>query len=518
MKRILASILAVAACTAALTGCSSSSPSNSVSTPTPSSGGNTSAGTSNSAQPPSSSAVSTSEPVELSLCMSQIRWGVSVDDGHMQKFTEQLEKSTNTKIEMIAPTHNDYMEKLNVLLASGDYPDIFIPQQAWDYVGQFANRGYLIPLTKYINDDARFAAAKTTDLTMYQSGDDIYGLPLGKGNTKIFWFRKDMVDKYSMNIKDSMTTDEFIAELSKVDKSETIPFSFPKHISNFQIFNNAFGAYGGILTDANGVYYDGIQTQEMKDAFAFIKSLYDQGLMDSEFITNENSNMREKIYTGKTASDVDYYGRYLNYCQSSESVEKATDFIPCFTLVGPNGTSGNLNESGNEAACISVKCKNPDAAMDVLYCLFFTEEGRMLYTTGVEGVHYDIKDGVLTPREDAAAAGYTVNVSDVSAGWPNIDVAALPFSFEGVTPETLKKNNDYINKALSPEYVGPIVKIPMGKSTLYDENVATYTSNLYEMATKIVLGSQTIDEAYADYEKFWKSIQGDKMLDELNGK
>jgi len=87
-----------------------------------------------------------------------------------------------------------------------------------------------------------------------------------------------------------------------------------------------------------------------------------------------------------------------------------------------------------------------------------------------------------------------------------------------VTPEALKTNNDYVNKALSPEYTGPIVKIPMGKSALYDENVATYTSNLYEMATKIVLSSQTIDEAYADYEKFWKSIQGDKMLDELNGK
>ena len=156
--------------------------------------------------------------------------------------------------------------------------------------------------------------------------------------------------------------------------------------------------------------------------------------------------------------------------------------------------------------------------MDVLYYLFFTEEGRKLYTLGVEGVHYDIKDGVLTPKEDAAAAGYAINVSDVSAGWPSIDVASLPFSFEGVTPEALKTYNDYVNKALSPEYTGPIVKIPMGKSALYDENVATYTSNLYEMATKIVLGSQTIDEAYADYEKFWKSIQGDKMLDELNGK
>ena len=513
MKKTLASVLAVAALVATMAGCSSSGSSSTApaASKTPTAASNTPAASS------SASVEESAEPAELSLCMSQIRWGISVDDGHMQKWVEELQNATNTKIEMIAPTHNDYMEKLNVLLASGDTPDIMIPQQAWDYVGQFAVRGYIQPLTEYINNDARFAAVKGFDTSIYQSGDDIYGIPLGSGNSKVFWFRNDLVEKYGLNISETMTTDDFITELKKVDKSEAIPFSFPKHIVNFQIFYNAFGAYGGILQDENGVYYDGIQTQEMKDAFAFIKTLYDEGLMDSEFITNENSNMLEKIYAGKTVSDVDYTSRYINYLQSSASVEAATDFTPVYSLVGPNGDKGTLNESGNEAVCISVDCPDVDAALNLIHHLFFTEEGRMLYTIGIEGVHYDIVDNVLTPKEDAVAAGYAVGLSDLIGGWAAVDVSKLGFTFADTKNEDITKNMEVTSKA-NIDYVGPLVKIPMGKSTLYDENVATYNSNLYEMATKIVLGSQTIEEAYADYEQFWKSIQGDKMLDELNGK
>jgi hypothetical protein len=36
------------------------------------------------------------------------------------------------------------------------------------------------------------------------------------------------------------------------------------------------------------------------------------------------------------------------------------------------------------------------------------------------------------------------------------------------------------------------------------------------MATKIVLGTQSIDAAYADYARFWASIRGDEMLRQIN--
>jgi putative aldouronate transport system substrate-binding protein len=455
---------------------------------------------------------------EVSLCMSQIRFGYSVDEKMMQAWTAVIEKATNTKIEIISPTHNDFNEKLNVLLSSGSYPDIIRPQQSWDTVSQYAVRGYLQPVTQYIKNDPRFAQLKNLDLSMYTSSGEIYGLPTGKGNCKIIWFRKDMVDKYNLNIKDSMTIDEFVTELKKVDKRETIPFSFPKWIVNFQIFYNFFGAYGGILPGGNGAYYDGIQADQMKQALLWVKGLYDQGLLDPEFITNENANMREKLCAGKAAADIDYTSRYSYYVQTSGEVGASTDFIPVYTLTGPGGKFGNLNESGNEAMCLSSTNKNVEASMDIINYLFFTEEGRKLDALSVEGVHYDIADRILVPRKEAVSSGYSIEYNRLSDGWAEVPFKNLGFSFQGISDEVLSNMLNYTAKALGPQYLGPMIKIPMGFSPLYDENVASYNANLYEMATKIVLGTQSIDAAYADYARFWRSINGDEMIRQLNSR
>ena len=454
---------------------------------------------------------------EVSLCMSQIRFGTSVDEKLMRSWVEVIEKATNTKIAIIAPTHNDFNDKLNILFASGDYPDIIRPQQAFDTVSQYAVRGYLQPVTKFINDDPRFAQVKDIDLSMYTSNGEIYGIPAGRGGpAKIIWFRQDMIDKYNLTIKESMTIDEFVTELRKVNKRETIPFTFPKHIVNFQIFYNFFGAYGGILPNEDGVFYDGIQTEEMKQALLWVKSLYDEGLMDNEFITNENVNMREKMCTGKAVACVDYTTRYSYYIQSSKEVGAPTEFVPVYTLTGPGGNYGNLNESGGEALCISSKNKNVEASMDIIHFLFFTDEGRKLEALGVEGIHYDIINGFLVPNPAAVTTGYTIMDTFLIDGWVEVPFPELGFSFQNIPDDVLSRMHTVIKTSLEPRYLGPIIKIPMGTSVIYDENIASYNAYLYEMATKIVMGTQGIDAAYAAYTRFWKSINGDDMLKQLN--
>ena len=453
---------------------------------------------------------------DLSLCMSQIRYGYSVDDKLMRSWVEPIEKATNTKIEIKALPHNDFFTLLNVQMASGDYPDIIRPQQSWNYVTQFAIRGYLQPLTRFINNDPRFAQLKGLDLAMYTYNKDIYGIPTEKGNVKNIWFRKDSIDKYRLNIKDSMTTAEFVTELRKINKSEAIPFTFPRFIVNFQIFYNFFGAYAGILPDKNGNYYDGFQTNEMKEALRWVKSLYDEGLMDSQFITNENSHMREKFASGRAASDIDYTQRYSYYVQTANDVGAPTDFVPVYTLVGPRGNSGNLNESGNEAMCLSVRNPNVEASMDIINWLFFTQEGRIHDAIGVEGVHYNITNRLLVPTQAAASTGYSIEHQRFSNSWAEVPFSRLGFSFQGLSDDTVNTMLKYVAIALEPRYKGPLIRIPMGMSPIYDENVATYNANLDEMATKIVLGTQTVDAAYADYARFWNSIRGDEMLRQIN--
>ena len=458
---------------------------------------------------------SSAEDRSLSLCMSQIRYGYSADDAMMQAWVEVIEKATNTKITIDALPHNNMNEFLNVRFASGDYADIIRPQQSWDMVSQYGMRGYIQPVTQYINNDPRFAPVKGIDLP-YKANNEIFGIPTDAGNNKIIWFRKDMADKYGLKLGDSMTTSEFVTELRKINKNEVIPFSFPMFIVNFQIFYNFFGAWAGIKQDASGQYIDGMQTNEMKEAILWVKSLYDEGLMDREFITNDNNIMREKVFSGRAASSIDYTYRYTFLVNSSVTANASTDFIPVYTLKGPRGDFGNLNESYGEAMTLSVKNRNVPASMDIIYWLFFTPEGRKLDALSVEGVHYDIVNRSLVPRPAAVAAGYAIEHQRLSSSWAQVPYQTLGFSFEGMSDSVMENLLKYSAISNSQQYMGPMIKIPMGIAPLYDENIASYIANEEEMATKIVLGTQTIDQAYADYARFWASIRGDEMLRQLN--
>lgn len=502
-KRWVASTLALALAASALAGCAGGdAPGSSAGSSSPGASGG------------SAGSVSSSEPVELSLCLSQTSWGNSVDPDLMEAFKQKIEEATNTKIEMISPPHNDYREKLNVLLTSGEIPDVYQVQLALDTVPLYALRGYAAPLDEYVEADPRFDVLDEFDLSGLSVDGKLYGLPNNRVMNKIIWVRQDMIDQYGLNIKEEMTTQEFVDEMSKIDQSQVIPFTFPKWTENFQLFYNFFGAYAGIVKGEDGKYYDGFQTQEMKDAILYIKSLYDAGILDKEFITNENSMMREKTFTGKAASTCDYYYQYLYFLSQADGVDKATDFVPIYTLVGPNGDKGNLNESFQNAMSVSPKCANIEKAVEVISWLYYSEEGTLLTKVGVEGQHYTIENGVITPTEKAANSGYSINAGNFTLSMPIIE--DLPFQWGGVQDDGYAKQLEAMEKSQAEGVLGPKYNVTMGISDLYDKNVATYNATIKETVTKVVIGNATLEQAYEDYAGFWQSIQGDEMLNQLN--
>ncbi|RHP36176.1 extracellular solute-binding protein [Lachnotalea sp. AF33-28] len=454
------------------------------------------------------------EPVKISLCMPQTSWGKSIDSEMMEAFKKVIEEKTNTQIEMISPPSSDYQDRLNVLLTSGEIPDIYVVQSAQDNIPLYGIRGYAAPLNEYLEKDANFDVLKDFDLSAFQVGSELYGVPNDRPMNKIIWVRKDAIDRYGLDIQDEMTTDEFVTEMKKVNQSEMIPFTFPKFLGNFQLFYNFFGAYAGIVQGEDGKYIDGFQTEEMKEAILYIKDLYDQGILDREFITNENSMMREKVFTGKAAAVCDYFYNYLYYLTQSEGVDAYTDFIPIYTLEGPNGHKGNLNESFQNGLCISAKSEHKEKAMEVLSWLFFTDEGVLMTRVGVEGVHYTVENGVITPSAAAADSGYSINVGNLTLAFPVVD--QLDFKWGGITDEAYPKQLDIQKISQAPGTIGPKYNITLGVSDLYDKNVATYTSTMNETVVSIVLGNESMEDAYKSYEGFWKSIRGDEMLEELN--
>lgn len=450
----------------------------------------------------------------LSICSADNTFGLSTDPDLQQAVVSMLEEKCGVKLEAIIPPIGSYNDKLETMMAGGDVPDVFSISQAMTRLPNYVAREQTMELNDLIAASPALSAIDESYYNALAIGGRIYAIPYYYPRVKCIFMRKDVMEQYGIQLSETPTTEEFITELSKLKGTGVIPFSFPKWIDNFQFFLNSFGAYAGIYKNAEGVYVDGMQEPQMADALNYLRELYTLGIMDQEFITTENNTMREYVYTGKAASDIDYVANYSNYISQSAAAGNPCDVQPIYMLVGPDGKGGGLNESIQTAWCISSECKDPEAALRVIEALVCDPATHAaFYNTGVEGAHYTIQDGIAVPTEKAANSGYSIKYNYITDSFIS-DFSSLPYQPSEEMKAALELQRSIINRGM--ELRGDKQMIPAGKSDLYDENSASITSYWKEVISQVVLGSVSVEEGLNNYKGFWDSVDGDTILKELN--
>lgn len=452
------------------------------------------------------------EVVNLTVCLPDTEWGSSRDTDLQAAVIKKYEEKTSTKINAIIPPQGSYKEKLNVLISSGDIPDVLRIMQAMSFIPGYASRGILAPLDQYIEKSPLLSSIDKSYYEYINFDGKKYFIPRNHPQTKNLWIRKDAVDKFGIKLSSSPTTEEFYTEMKKV--TGMIPFTFPKFIDNFRFFYNAFGVFDGIYKDSTGKFVDGFSVPETKEALTYIKKLYADGIIDKEFITNENNAMREKLSNGKAAVDIDYINRYAFYLGESKKFKVETDFSPIQTLVGPKGKKGNLNEAIQDGLSVSAKSKNIQRAVDFIEYVYRTEEGSIINNIGLKDMHYSIDNGVGKPMEKAVNSGYSWNPGFVISYIG--DVKNLGFKWDEATEKAMPQQLKLFDE--SKKFNGFNYAVPAGISDEHDKVAPSIKKTREEIATKVVLGSVSVDDGMKEYEKFWKSINGDNILKELNSK
>lgn len=450
----------------------------------------------------------------MTICSADNTFGLSTDPDLQQAVVSMLEEACNVELEAVIPPIGSYNDKLETMMTGGDVPDIFSISQAMTRLPNYVAREQPMVLNDLLKTSEALSAIDESYFNALAIGGNIYAIPYYYPRVKCLFLRKDIMEQYDIQLSETPTTEEFLTEMGKLKGTGVIPFSFPKWIDNFQYFLNSFGAYAGIYQNADGVFVDGMQEEAMVAGLTYLRELYTSGVMDQEFITTENNTMREYVYTGKAACDIDYVANYSNYISQSAAAGMSTDVQPIYMLVGPDGMGGGLNESIQTAWCISSECKDPAAALRVIEALVTDPAVHAaFYNTGVEGVHYTIEDGIAVPTEKAANSGYAIKYNYITDSFIP-DFSMLPYQPGAEMKAALELQRQIIDKGM--ELRGPKQMIPAGKSELYDENSASITSYWKEVISQIVLGSVTIEEGLNNYRNFWDSVDGDTILAELN--
>jgi putative aldouronate transport system substrate-binding protein len=460
---------------------------------------------------------SQTEKVSLTLVTADNTYGLSTDPDLQASITRMLETKTGVQISPIIPPLASYTDKLSTMINSGEIPDIFVISQGMVRIPQMVAREQILDLTDYISKSPVLSKLDPSLFKDLKINGRTYFIPYNYPKTKAIFMRQDIMDAYKINLSHTPTTEEFSRELKKLAGTGIVPFCFPKWVDNFQYFYNSFGAWGGVYKK-NGVFIDGFQTPEMRNALAYLARLYQEGVLNQEFITTENNGMRELTYTGKAAGDIDYVSNYINYVQNTRAANKPTEMFLIYKLTGPGGSGGNLNEATQTAWVVSSKTKNPEAAVKVIETIISDMDVyQAFFGIGLEGQHYTLDaNKSIVPSSKAANSGYKYTYNYISDFLYPFSIENLSFNLGPVLTAGIGRQREEISA--SQPHNGPnySADVPVGLSETYDRVSPSIKTTRESTAAKIIIGTVSPEAGMAEYENFWRSIDGPRILSELN--
>jgi len=331
----------------------------------------------------------------------------------------EITKRTGITVEIQQPTGNP-AEKLNLMLASDDLPDLIMFERSSDLVNKYIESGAIIPLNDLIEKNGPDVAKMYGDVlnkTRYKDGKNYYlSNWYGFENEPVFGFnmRKDILkelapDKAEGGVPFTETEFkqlliDFKAKYPTMDGKETIALSMDGE--NFSGTLGTFKGMFGLLPffEDNGQLKFDVKDPNYRDMILYMNDLYRAGLIDKEWAINKKQAWEQKLATGSVFAST---GAYWDAGGANTILKKdrgeESQLFPYKVVadgVDPAKTTyGGRSSLGWDAITITKKNKNPERTMKFMNFLT-SEEGQYLLMWGIEGQHWDMKDGKHTPRPE----------------------------------------------------------------------------------------------------------------------
>ena len=499
-KKVVALVLASAVCLTAFSGCGNSASDNSQSTVS-----SETAGESESAKEENNENITVSMFLQDSADQA-----ISTDLPIIQEIT----KRTGVNFEFVAApnTEDQFREKFNVTVASGDIPDIMVSTYRDDMM-KVAEQGTFAALDDYIDQYAPNLKKILDENPDYirdirASDGNIYFLPfIGAVKTfKVWMLRGDWLDKLGLEVP--VTLDDWYHVLKAFKEqdpngngeADEIPYTTRNTQAGVLAFMEAFGISG---FEANEQFFieDGqvkyaYTDPRCKEALEFINKLYSEGLIDSEYATNDTNVWLSRLTNEVSGACQDTTARAYSLGTQVRAANADSDayFVVVAPPKGPDGTQMTTSQMQAIRGFTAISADSPYIKEIVqLFDYFYSEEGSLLMNFGIEGETYTMENGKPT---------YTENIANDSQGRSILSMLNIYGHREwaykqDIGYEDALLDETYVNYRNDMEqYIRPT--IPALSFTEEEREVinSTYTEiQTYkdEMINKFIMGKEPLD-------------------------
>ncbi|TLS54088.1 extracellular solute-binding protein [Paenibacillus antri] len=321
-----------------------------------------------------------------------VRGNPLVEDFATNEFTKWYEEKTNVHIEWEVVPEQSMQEKLNLVLASGDYPDVIMglnvsPAQEMIY----GSEGVFLPLNELIEKQGSqtkklFADRPDIQEAITAPDGNIYSLPeinecYHCSQSQKMWIYEPWLTKLGLSMP--TTTDEFY-EVLKAFKTQDpngngqadeialsiSPKSWRSSIDAFLmnafIYNPAYGNTKRLYVK-DGKLDAAFNKPEWKEGLKYLNKLYAEGLLTPESFTQDDNQL---IQVGENPDTVllgaSTGGHQGVFTQLLGESGRWAEYVTVPALKGPNGVQYAPNDPTGMTTgtfIITNKAQNPEVAL-----------------------------------------------------------------------------------------------------------------------------------------------------------
>lgn len=325
----------------------------------------------------------------------------------------KLQELAGVDVEFIHPSTAASGEQFNVMIASGEYPDIISWNWSSGYVGGIEKAysdGVIVKLDDYTDKLQNYIkmidANPDYKSAAYASDGSLYCLGALKEQLSLNVFygpmiREDWLKKLNLNMPQSIEDWYAVLKAFKTQdpngngKADEIPFAGFSGDYTFHYFSGAYGVLKGQFhPKPDGSFVYGSIEPEYKEFITEMHKWYEEGLIDQEFASVGKNIVDANMTNGISGATIGYLGgqmgNYLAAKQDDASYSIAGTPWPSVKSGAPQycsyPTMKYMIDAGSGAA-ITTQNKHVEETLKFLNCCY-SEEGTVLQNYGIENVSY----------------------------------------------------------------------------------------------------------------------------------
>ncbi|UQZ82192.1 Lipoprotein LipO precursor [Paenibacillus konkukensis] len=429
---------------------------------------------------------------------------------------KEFEKKTNTKLTVQWIPGGDYADRVNVALAAGDIADLIkIPSITTPLFRQMVKQGAFWDLTPYVKDYPNLTALDSKIWNNTKIDGKNYAVPAGRplDGGGFFSIRKDWLDKLGLpmptNMDELYTVMKAFKENAPDGKKDTTGFT----MRSAQMIEEVFTGTVGKWKEKDGKLVNMTMEPEVKEAIAYQRKLYEEGLIPQDFPVLKETQYWELATSGRAGVTAETPEALFRYTMDQWKKDPNVAWTPIVSLSPKAGGKQYVSQGSGMNGVLAIPKSVPEAKMKaILNFINYGSGGEGLDLTlyGIKDVHYSIVDGLKIANDKAVADSVGTGSWGKMFSTPVVDL----WQYAAGMPKEIYQRNMKIAEERSKISVGDPTIGLVSETDL--KLGADYNKKISDLKTQVIIGKLPM-EAWDQYvEQLKKDPNYQKIIEEMN--